>query len=213
MLDAVTLANKLIALSVDMSEQGLPLMQRILPTDGTVAQWEHYPPDDAVSPQNGSRYFYHCHPPEDRTAGEHGHFHLFLPLSAFAPEQAKCAPVDDGTKRAPVVHFAALSVGIDGLPRALFTVNRWVTDEWLFSAEHIMARLASFDLSGADGDALVNQWLTTFVMLSAKNIEALLIARDHELAAKGWPGEDHSVEITSTVQIDLQQMLENIFAE
>jgi hypothetical protein len=61
--------------------------------------------------------------------------------------------------RADVVHLAALSVSPEGLPITMFTVNRWVCDEWLFPHADIMAVIDDFDLTGADGDPLVNAWL------------------------------------------------------
>ena len=208
MSELMVAAQKLIELSVAMREHGLPLMQRILPSDHSAEQWAHYPPDDAVSPHNGSRYFYHCHPPEERGDHEHGHFHMFLPLSLFQKDLSVSAPVADGAKRAEVVHFAALSVNTSGLPEQLFTVNRWVTDEWLFPAEAIIERLDAYDLSEADGDELVNGWLTAFVLLAKIEISTLLGQRDRLLAAKGWPGEDRAFEVTSIAKIDLQAMLE-----
>lgn len=208
MIDSETAANRLIELSIEMNRQGLPLMQRILPSDTAAEIWAHYPADDAISPVSGSRFFYHCHPPEQHGAGEHGHFHLFLPLSLFRRQDALSVPPEDGSKRAEVVHFAALSVDCSGLPVKLFTVNRWVTDEWLFPAELVTALLLAFDLSGADGDELVNQWLTAFVSLAREDIGRLLANRDVLLAAKDWPGEDRSIEITSSTSINLQAVLE-----
>ena len=212
MTESTIAATRLIELSVEMNRQGLPLMQRVLPTHAAAEQWAHYPPDDAVSPKSGSRYFYHSHPPKEREVGEHGHFHLFLPLSLFSKESAVSAPPDDGSKRAEVVHFAALSVNSAGVPAQLFTVNRWVTDEWLFPAEAIMEHINAFDLGGADGDELVNGWLTAFVLLAKNDIAGLLGERDTVLAAMDWPGEDRSMETMSAKVIDLQALLERAFA-
>lgn len=199
-------ANRLIALSVEMNRQGVPLMHRILPP--APEQWAHYPPDDAVGQSSGARYFYHCHPTDDRDGDEHGHFHMFLPLALFPRALALSTPADDGAKRAAVVHFAALSVNSVGVPFRLFTVNRWVTDEWLFPAAAIVDRLDAFDLAGADGDDLVNAWLTSFVRLAKADIAALLAERDQTLERLGWPGEDRSVEVTSASMVDLQSLLE-----
>lgn len=183
-------------------------MRLVLPEGSEPEQWAHYPPDDAISPVAGSRYFYHCHPPEERGDGEHGHFHLFLPLAFFAEEDCQSAPLEDGEDRARVVHFAALSVDMQGVPLQLFTTNRWVTDEWLYPADAIAAALDSFDLQGADGDALVNQWLTAFVALARPLIIDLLHLRDAALEGKGWPGEDRAIEITSSTPLDLQALLD-----
>ncbi len=187
-------------------------MQRILPADAPAAQWEHYPLNDAVSPANGGRYFYHCHPPEERGKHEHGHFHMFLPLSLFARADAVSAPPGDDVDRAEVVHFSALSVAASGLPVSLFTVNRWVTDEWMFPAEAIIGHLSAFDLEGADGDPLVNAWLTSFVTLARDKIASLLMERDQLLSSRGWPGDDRTIEVISSTDIDLQALVENALA-
>lgn len=204
-----TAAKSLVETTVAMHQSGIPLMRRVLPPEVEATLWEHYPEHDAVSPHNGSRYFYHCHPVEERGAGEHGHFHLFLPkLAMEQPNDAKCAPADLEIDRADVVHIVALSVSPEGLPIAMFTVNRWVCDEWLFSHSDIMAVIDSFDLTDADGDPLVNRWLTAMVHLAKPMIGALLIERDERFAAANWDGEDHALEVISTMPIDLQALVD-----
>ena len=204
-------ARSLIEATIAMHESGVPLMRRVIPVDEEVAIWTHYPENDAVSPKSRSRYFYHCHPPAERGIDEHGHFHLFIPKKAIgkpARSQPLSIPVDLTGPRADVVHLAALSISAEGLPVELFTVNRWVTDEWLYSADDIMAVLPRFDLTGAGGDDLVNQWLTAIVALARPMIEKLLRERDDVLSAAGWPGEDRSIEITSRAPLDLQSLVD-----
>lgn len=200
----------LVETTLIMHGRGTPLMRLVLPSDDEPEQWAHYPPDDAISPVSGCRYFYHCHPPEERGDREHGHFHLFLPLSLFPEGGWKAAPPDDGEKRAKVVHTVALSVDMNGVPIRLFTTNRWVTDEWLYPTEAIAAVMHRFDLTGADGDPLVNQWLTAFVALAREPISALLLERDAKLADLGWTGEDRSIEIISSSAVDLQSLIERV---
>ncbi len=206
---AADFANSLIEATVAMHESGIPLMRRVVPEGEDVLLWDHYPADDAVSPTTKSRYFYHCHPPAERSAREHGHFHFFLPKSAFSdPLECRAAPIDLAVKRADVVHIAALSISADGLPLEFFTVNRWVTDEWLFPAAAIAAVLDQFDLTGADRDAHVNQWLTAIVALARPLITDLLTARDTVLRAAGWSGEDRAIEITSRASVDIQSLVD-----
>jgi hypothetical protein len=202
-------ARELISATIAMHQSGIPLMRRALPQDVEPTLWEHYPEHDAVSPHNGSRYFYHCHPVEERGAGEHGHFHLFLPkLVMESPNEAKCAPTDLETDRADVVHIAALSVSPEGLPISMFTVNRWVCDEWLFSQGDIMSVIEGFDLTDAEGDPLVNRWLTAMVHLAKPIIDRLLAERDERLAAAHWDGEDRDIEVISIAPIDLQALVD-----
>lgn len=167
--------------------------------------WDGYPADDIVSPATAARAFYHAHPPHARRALEHGHFHFFLPRTAM--------PVNARPMRAPpdglgidVVHLVGMSVSLQGLPTGLFTVNRWVTNEWLYPADVILAAFARFDLADYRADPLLAQWLTAAVHLCRAPIEHLLQARDATLSA-GLSGEDRTVEVLSEQSIDLQQLL------
>jgi hypothetical protein len=199
-------AAALVSATVDMARSGRPLMRRVVPEDDYKV-WDHYPLDDAVDARTGARWFYHAHPPEERDEGEHGHFHLFLDRDAFDDIPAIAGPVDADAPDARVVHIAALSIDLAGVPTRLFTVNRWVTDEWTHSAADILQRLERFDLSAAqDGDALVNRWLTAAVATFAPEIAQVLIERDRVIA--GAPPvffEARDAEILSSVDIDLQR--------
>ncbi|WP_066650710.1 MULTISPECIES: DUF6969 family protein [Sphingomonas] len=204
-MDRSDAANLLIDATLAMAREGVPLMRRLLPSGVPQHLWDHYPEGDAVAP-SGSRYFYHSHPPEERGTDEHGHFHLFLPRRAMpdpdTPRLAAVEPAHDG------VHLVALSVAPSGLPVRAFTTNRWVTDEWLFDAAAIIAALDRFDLRGAPGDPLVNDWLTAAVALARPVIDALLTSRDATLAALDPRGEDRAVEVLSSAPLDLQALLD-----
>lgn len=196
-------AQELVAATIDMAASGRPLMRRVVPETG-YRVWDHYPADDAVDLATGSRWFYHAHPPEERGENEHGHFHLFLDREAFGDLPALAAPVSPGD--AGVVHVAALAIDTAGLPTHLFTVNRWVTDEWLFGATDILERLPDFDLSDANGDALVNRWLTAAVAIFKPEIAAILAERDRRIAGAAPPFfEDRNQEILSSIPIDLER--------
>ncbi len=194
-----------------MAKSGRPLMTRVLPQDEPARVWEHYPPDDAVDRTTGARWYYHAHPPGEREAGEHGHFHLFLDKRAFGRTARPLArPSGRSPLRADVVHIAALSVNVAGLPTRLFTTNRWVTDEWLLPASAIMARLPRFSLSAAPGDPLVNAWLTAAVSLFRPEIRCALDDRDVALAAAavdhaGDLFEARDIEILSSVDLNLDE--------
>lgn len=198
----------LLASSQAMYDSGRPLMRRILPDDpAAIVQWTHFPDKDVVNGKFKCRYFYHCHPPEEREENEHGHFHLFVDRlampAAYAP-LVSGAPTDEALPQ--VVHIAALSVAPSGLPTGWFTVNRWVTDEWLYPAAAIAGVLPSLDFRGNRGDAEVNRWLTAMVALYCPMIIDLLKARDALLQRQDMSGDDRSVEITSSVAIDLAEM-------
>jgi len=187
-----------------MASQGLSLVPRVIPSDGSFQQWEHYPDKDAISPTTRSRWFYHAHPPEQREAGEHGHFHLFLPLDAFAgiaPVKAPKPKNKKGKTPAKVVHFIALSCNTSGIPTHWFTTNRWVTNEYFVHANAIIDRLSGFMVDDAPGDPLVNQWLTAVVAVNRTQIETLLRERDASL--QGESLEDPALEILSTAPLTL----------
>ena len=196
-------AAALIEATIAVATAGVPLMLRVLPTEAPSEIWAHYPPDDAVDAATGARWFYHAHPPGERAAGEHGHFHLFFARDRIAGTPL-AGPVEGVSSGADVVHVVAVTIDTDGLPTALFCVNRWVTDEWLFPANAIVAALDRFDLGQAGGDPLVNRWLTAAVAFFRPQIEAALTARDAALA--GWTAadfEDRGREILASVAIDI----------
>lgn len=175
---------ELIALSEAMAGEGKPLIQRVLPPSlAEFTQWSHYPEGDAIDPESRARWFYHAHPPEQRGPKEHGHFHLFLPLSAFADAEALARPVKQDA--AKVVHVAALCFDTDGLPTHWIATNQWVTDEHLYPAEDVIARLDGLDLSQAgeaEGYAGVGRWLTCAALLGRGDIAAILHERNAALA-------------------------------
>jgi len=201
-------AGALAQATLSMHLSGVPLMRRLLPADAPMRLWDHYPADDIVCPVSGARYFYHAHPPEERGAEEHGHFHLFLPVRAMAAPALPLIAPDRPAQPGDWVHIAALAVSDAGLPSALFTVNRWVTDEWLYPAHSIISAMDRFDLRRAPGDALVNAWLTAAVALCSPLIAVLLAERDRVLLAHDPLGEDRAYEVISRAPVDLQVLFE-----
>ena len=173
----------LLALTEEMVEEGALLIPRVLPAGPEAfRQWEHYPRGDAIDPESGARWFYHAHPPEQRGPNEHGHFHIFLPLSAFDGIRPLVAPRKDDA--VPVVHVAGLNFDRDGLPATWMTVNHWVTDEYLMPSKAIIARLDRLRLDGAGeskGIAKVGRWLTLALRASRRDLEAILRERDERL--------------------------------
>ena len=204
-------ARALIDATIAVAAEGVPLMLRVLPADSPAEVWAHYPPDDAVDWHSGARWFYHAHPPGERAADEHGHFHLFFDRAVLARAGAAAiaGPPGGASSGADVVHLFAIAIDTSGLPTRLFTVNRWVTDEFFYPADAIIARIAGFTLDTADGDALVNTWLTAAVAFFAPQAEAALRARDAAVA--GWPAatfEDRAREILSSVAIDINDAVQ-----
>lgn len=154
--------------------------------------WDHLPPGDAHDSQAGYRWYYHCHPREARTAGEHGHFHLF----------------SDPQSGSAVTHLVAISVDDRGLPLGLFTTNRWVTDERWQSASRVLRLIGAFRLSSPRTLLRVHEWLRHLLCAFAPQIHILLHARDERLAGlRATAGsdvmEDRRVAVLSRCRIDL----------
>jgi Domain of unknown function (DUF6969) len=194
----------LFALTKQMTSQGVSLVPRVVPPEAEFRQWTHYPQKDAISPSTGARWFYHAHPPEQREAGEHGHFHMFLPLNAFEGEPPRAKPEPKNTKGktpANAVHFIALSCNLQGVPTHWFTTNRWVTNEYFMDAEAIVERLDRFDVRDANADPLVNGWLTAAVAVFRQQITELIHRRDAALADQSL--EDRTLEILSSGPLEI----------
>jgi len=105
------------------------------------------------------------------------------------------------------VHIAALSVDADGLPGAWFATNRWVTDEWLYPADSIIAQLHPGMFAHAPGDPLVNRWLGAALECATPVLADLLDRRDRRLREQAIDGEDCAVEIIASQQWDLLALL------
>jgi len=202
--DSSEAIDTLFALTGQIAKEGVSLVPRVVAADAPFVQYQHYPKGDTIAPGNKSRWFYHAHKPEQREEGEHGHFHMFLPLDLFngiEPQKAPPPKNPKGNKTAKVVHFAALSFGIDGMPLSWFTTNYWVTYEYFMSAKSIAKRLKHFDMRGAPGDPLVNGWLTAAVQAFHDPIIELLHERDAALTDGGYL--DKNREIMSRTSFDI----------
>ena len=203
--------ERLFELTGQIASEGVSLVPRVVPADAPFVQYQHYPKGDCIAPGNKSRWFYHAHKPEEREEGEHGHFHMFLPLDMFdgvEPYYQPPARLPNGKKTQGVVHFGALSFGLDGMPLTWFTTNYWVTYEYMMPAEAIASRLHSFDMTGAPGDPLVNDWLTAAVHHFHDPIIDMVRKRDLFLKEKKQElgsavFADKQVEILSRLPFDL----------
>lgn len=203
--------ERLFELTSQIAREGVSLVPRVVPADAPFVQYEHYPKGDCIAPGNKSRWFYHAHKPEEREEGEHGHFHMFLPLDMFddvEPYYQPPAKLPNGKKTQGVVHFGALSFGLDGMPISWFTTNYWVTYEYMMPAEAIASKLRNYDMTGAPGDPLVNDWLTAAVQQfhdpiieMVRKRDSLLMEKKQELGSAVF--ENKKVEILSRQPFDL----------
>ncbi len=184
-------------------------------TDQPVVQWEHYPVGDVIDRTTGFQYYYHAHPPEDRAVGmEHGHFHLFARLDGdwhqrdAVAEDAFLARFTDDRSDYATAHLLAVSVDAKGVPREIFTVNQWVTDDRLLTAAGTLALLDRFAVT-TTGPELLNRWLGALLRLFRPQVDRLLQERDQALAAANAESVlcDQSLEVLSRAGIDIDRQI------
>jgi hypothetical protein len=152
----------------------------------TPRRYHHYPPGDLLDPGSGTQCYYHCH----RGDGEHGHLHLFR-----RPRPS-----------APLSHLVAISLDGRGLPLALFSVNRWVSDDRWLPAAASLRLLEGISLSGAPCDPHLGSWLQHFLHFYRPTLETVLWRRDRCLRqwapSRAAALEARDLEIPSHCPID-----------
>ncbi|MEM1051558.1 MAG: hypothetical protein AAGI28_05620 [Pseudomonadota bacterium] len=202
-----------------MAQEQRPLMLRVVPQEGATF-WTHYPVKDARDKYCKSRWYYHVHAPGSRDDDEHGHFHLFLHRTQL-PEglEPKVWPPQGEDARAHVTHLIALSIDTNGIPRSWFTVNRFVTNEFLYPADVMIEHLPEFSVDHTAEDDLVNRFVTAMVALYREEIAILLRERDMRQAELvNEFGDDaynkaSGVEVLSQIPIDLDTKLSSLDLE
>lgn len=194
LLSAADGLDALVRLKKNLARNGRTVLTELMGFDFQAPVWTHSPADDAHCARSGYRWYYHCHPREGRSAGEHGHFHLFADPSAGAP----------------VTHLLAISVNELGLPIVLFAPNRWVTDERWQPASTVLWLLDRFKLAAPRGVYRVQQWLIAVVRAFLPQIRTLLANRDRRLAILALSRrqqflEDRRIAVLSRCSIDLAE--------
>lgn len=207
-------AETVIETITQMALEKRPLMLRVLP-EGEVHFWAHYPDDDARDANTRSRWYYHVHAPGSRDPSEHGHFHLFLHRTQLDdPADYVVAPAEGEDAPAHVTHIAGLSVDHSGVPLAWFATNRWVTDEFLYSADTMIAHLDRYDVDATPEDDLVNRFLTAMVALYRTELSELLRARDAAarklVEAGGARAYEADNDVLAICPIDLDAKIESL---
>ena len=177
----------------------------------TFFEWNHYPDGDVYDNVTHSQFYYHAHPPDERS-GEHGHFHTFIRPKGM-PDGIKPAPVADYEPPEDpddnLSHIIAVSMDGAGLPIKLFTTNRWVTGEVWYTAADVHRLIDLFQIDHAQPSWPVNLWISSMVKLFDPQVRALVTARDRVVAdwADKHPGpgvfEDRDLEVTSDIDIDI----------
>lgn len=187
-------AHSLLAAQLHMMQQGPGLAVAALAGATRFVEWRHYPAGDLHDRATQCRFFYHAHSADERVAGEHGHFHVFVPAAAGEESFS---------------HLVGISLDAHGMPVRIFSTNRWVTDETWIDGAGMVARLAAFRVTARGRLAPVAAWVTAFVRAYAEDIADLLRGRDIVIAERTRSRdlaevlEDRSLAVISEKQVAL----------
>ena len=176
----------------------------------------HYPKGDRIDHTTGAQYFYHCHR-ENIDIEEHGHFHCFMRYKHI-PKRIKPTPLADWKDNLdnPMTHLIAISMDRYGNPIRLFTVNRWVTSEIWYDAEHLSTFIKRYKLTLTDDPywQILDQWIEGMLNLFLPQIIWLQHARDATIKYQQLLNpenniyEDHTIEELSEISINLQNQIQ-----
>ena len=176
----------------------------------------HYPKGDRIDRQTGAQYFYHCHR-ENIDTDEHGHFHCFMRYKHI-PKRIKPKSLDDWKENLdnPMTHIIAISMDRYGQPIRLFTVNRWITSEIWYDAEHLPTFLKRYKMTLTDDPywQILDQWVEAMLHLFSPQILWLQNRRDAVMAHHKLltPDnniyEDHTIEELSEISINLKNQVQ-----
>lgn len=218
-MNQIEAAQTVIETITQMATEQKPLMLRVLP-EGESKFWQHYPDNDARDEHTKSRWYYHVHAPGNRDPDEHGHFHLFLHRTQLKDGTTPVViPPEGEDAKAHVTHVIGLSIANSGIPRAWFATNRFVTNEFLYSADDMIEHLDLYNVDNTKEDDLVNRFVTAMVALYREEIADLLRQRDARQAELVAEHGDIAyepksrVEVLAQIPIDLDEKIGSLEME
>lgn len=198
-----------------LAKDGGNIVGELLRGAANFYEWDHYPKGDVFDRATNAQYYYHAHPEAERP-NEHGHFHTFL-RPAGMPRGVKPAPLPGrappAEPNAALSHLVAIGMDHFGMPAALFTTNRWVTDETWYRAEDVIRMLDFFEIDLAHPSWPVNRWISAMLPLFKPQIEWLLRRRDEAVAERQKQNpradvyEDRALNVVSEVAIDVERQI------
>lgn len=197
------------------TEQGNNILHYTLKDKERHERMSHYPHGDRIDHSTGAQYFYHCHR-ENYERTEHGHFHCFLRYKHI-PKSIKPTPLADWDRYIdnPMTHLVAIAMNQLGQPIRLFTVNRWVTSEVWYGAEHLPRFLKQYKMTLEDTYwQVLDKWVEGVLHLFAPQISWLHQERDRKIKFHQEhysienPYMDYELEELSEISIDLKQQIE-----
>ena len=174
---------------VDVALNGNPF------TDGEMYPWQGGILDQRTSCQ----YFYHSHP---EFKGEHGHFHTFY------------------YSKRKLAHLVAIGMTRKGRVNKLYTFNRWSPGDTYFPAQTLKSFLPRFGIRYVkELDPRLHAFINNAMVLFHPEVELLFDERDEtfrryrERNNGRSPYEDRSLEITSSVVVDVKVQMARLRAE
>lgn len=191
---------------------GLGLLIQSWVRSQNVLEMDHYPPDDIVDHESGSQFYYHCH---RANGAEHEHLHLFWHATRNGRRRRAAAGTRRWVRTDPT-HLFAISLDPRGLPRALFTTNRWVAGGHWFDARMLLGMVDRFAMRPIEGHEHSCEWITCFVRMYRPVVEELPVQCDRRLARRrdlASALSDRALEVLSQVAIDWSADLDALEAE
>lgn len=219
--EMVGAAETIINVHRVLAKSGDTVVGELLKTrDEGFIEWRHYPPGDIYDKESCCQAYYHAH-----RADENGHFHIFVDEGGRPKDmEAVFVPAPDCKGNIETLtHLISISMDEMSIPVKLFTVNHWVTDEILYSAEDMITLLDDFELDIAKPSWPVNLWLTAMVRLFRADIEQLLRERDETYdrwRAEHYGGKhddamflNEDLQIASSRDISVDELVPALLAE
>ena len=155
----------------------------------TPEPWRLYPGECGVfDRETSSQFYFHAH---DGREEEVGHFHAVR----LFPDKT--------------VHLVAISIGEDGGPRALSTLNLWAIGDAAASAGELKRYVTRFSLDERHGEARVVRFVNLVFRAFEPEILRLQDAKIAALSAyrRAQPGmdpfEDRRLEVLSSVDVSV----------
>lgn len=196
-----------------LQKTGANVVGQILAHQDTFYQWNHFPKGDVFDRETFSQYYYHAHRGH---TGEHGHFHTFMRAGGIAPGVAPAPYTGDWQRpmdKDAIAHIICISMDPNGIPMALFGVNRWVTGETFYRARDVIKLIDHFKVDHTFPCLAANLWIGAMLQLFYPQICILLYQRDAaiDLRQKEYPDrdiyEDRQLEITSFLTISIDEQI------
>lgn len=206
-LTMLSAAEDVLDVQHTLAESGKSIVSEMLKGTPKFIEWDHYPEKDVKDTVSGAQYYYHAHASKERNFEEHGHFHIFMRNMRL---KDTCKDLKNLT------HLIAISMDAYGVPKAIFTINHWMSGDIWEDAGATAELLNSFHMNVDPIQPLVNKWINGMLSLYKTEILELLVTRDHILkeASANTNMEavlaSREIEIPSFLQISIEEKLHQL---